>query len=83
MALHGNVAINAQTILYWSAKRIADGLPGCPNTYECEVWEPMTRQGWTFELKHDYEDGAAVLASKVLKAFSKEAKKDFKRQVRA
>ena len=83
MSLHGTVAINGWTLMHWSARRIKNGKNG-KNTYDCKVSLTATAGGdyyetipdtWQFTLKHKYEEGASVLAAKVLLAYTKRAAK--------
>jgi len=69
MALHGDVSINGDQILYWSARRMTPEIYDT-NEYEVEVFEHATAQTTRFKLKHKYDDGAAVLASSVLRHFN-------------
>ncbi len=71
MALHGDVEINGLRLMHWSARRI-DELEAGREVYEYEVVAiqfvcsniPVRRFDTTLE--HRYDDGAALLASKVL-----------------
>ena len=73
MALHGMVCVNGAVIGAWSAVR-GDNVTvtGGPLTYryryEVEFLPTATRRASRREgfLKHRFDDGAAVLASKVL-----------------
>jgi len=63
MALHGSIEINNQRIGYWYAQRILTSQFG-NHTYRWEAW----RDGHhvTGDLRHQYNDGAMMLAAKVL-----------------
>jgi len=69
MALHGDVSINGTMLLTWSARRLSPEIRET-NEYEVEVFERTTRETTRFKLKHTYADGAAVLASSVLRHFN-------------
>lgn len=69
MALHGDVSVNRQPILFWSARRLTPELTE-RNEYEVEVFDYATNETTRFKLKHKYEDGAAVLASSVLRQYN-------------
>lgn len=64
MSLHGSIEVNNQRVGYWQAQRVVTGEP---NVYNCEVnrvtGSPATHH---FQIEHRYEDGAIVLAAKVL-----------------
>lgn len=64
MSLHGPIMVNAQVIGMWSARRV---LTAEPNVYQCEVerFEGSPRSHH-FTIEHHYDDGAIVLAAKVL-----------------
>ena len=63
MALHGSIEVNHQRIGYWSVRRIMTS-PSGNHTYRWEAW----RDGHhvTGDLRHRYDDGAMLLAAKVL-----------------
>ena len=73
MALHGEVKINHQEILYWEAVRQSK-LGDEDKSYDYKV--QVHAEGGIFEgyLAHNYADGAAVLASKVLSWYANETK---------
>lgn len=64
MALHGSIEVNHQRIGYWSVRRIMT-CPSGNHTYRWEAW----RDGHhvTGDLRHRYDDGAMLLAAKVLR----------------
>lgn len=66
MSLHGSINVNTRAVGWWTARRVTNARS---NTYECCVdWTGVngTRQRHTFDLTHNYDDGAVVLAAKVL-----------------
>ena len=65
--LHGQLQINHRTIGTWQAQRIVTRESG-RHTYRWEVHHRDVRL--IGELTHRYDDGALVLASKVLAAAS-------------
>lgn len=69
MALHGDVSINGNQLLFWSARRLSPNIRET-NEYEIEVYEHATAETTRFKLKHKYKDGAAVLASAVLRQYN-------------
>ena len=69
MALHGDVSINGSELIVWSARRLSPNIRDI-NEYEVEVFEHATNETTRFKLKHTYKDGAAVLASAVLRTFN-------------
>lgn len=69
MALHGDISINGSKLIVWSARRLSPEIHEV-NEYEVEVFEHATRETARFKLKHTYSDGAAVLASAVLRHFN-------------
>lgn len=69
MALHGDVAINGNQILYWSARRTKPEIYDS-NEYEVEVFEHASGETVRFKLTHKYDDGAAILASSVLRHYN-------------
>lgn len=73
MSLHGPIQVNGDVIGRWVARRTTPHLdPDGTAIYECEVvmapWLDVT----IFNLKHRYDDGAVVLAAKVLTQAAKE-----------
>lgn len=71
MALHGEVKINGQAILVWSAVR-QEALddPGQRSTYQCEVLDVDKRLGRCFTVTHTFSDGAAVLLSIIMRRYN-------------
>lgn len=68
MSLHGSINVGDNAVGAWVARRTTYHRL-TTNTYECDVqW--FTPNGiplrHTFTLNHDYDDGAMVLAAKVL-----------------
>lgn len=67
MTLHGDLKVNGDPILTWAAQRIVDGIDGGPNLYtvalRSEQWGVPDEP---FIIEHQYDDGALVLAQKVL-----------------
>lgn len=65
MALHGEIKINSTTLVYWEARRLGprrtDGQP--------DLYKTLLREGNLIKrdhIEHRYEDGAAMLAARVL-----------------
>lgn len=67
MALYGEIKVNNQTVGWWSAVR---GQPHGEHhfRYGCEVERINPHDRCSFDVVHDYRDGAVVLAAKVLTA---------------
>lgn len=72
MALHGTVEINGDTLWTWSARRLSR-LPESENEYEVSLYAPNGESVKDGTLSHVYDDGAVVLAAKVLAWASGEA----------
>jgi hypothetical protein len=72
MGLHGELVVNSQPIGAWYACRTqppegsAEFMPDGVNVYECEVFRYEDGKKGKFMVKHNYSDGAFVLASKVM-----------------
>lgn len=67
MALHGEIKVNGVVIGEWSAVR--RGKTEEVNRYDCKVWYIDTehrRMNAKFAVTHKPQDGALVLASRVL-----------------
>lgn len=65
MTLHGTIEVNHQRIGYWYVQRIVTSQDG-NHTYR---WDArLHKRRVTGDLQHRYDDGAMVLASKVLTA---------------
>lgn len=70
LMLHGEIKVNHREVGYWQAVRL-DGLKLTQQTsnYRCNVTRRLIHGGYQrcdFNLTHRYDDGAAVLAAKVL-----------------
>jgi len=71
MALHGTIRVNGEAVVDWVAQRVADGIAGQPNTYLCSVvvdGQDLDEVA-PFTVLHDYDDGALLLAMKVLREY--------------
>ena len=67
MTLHGDISVNHQRIGWWDAQRITTSPDGL-HTYR---WRAKGDHGQlTGTLTHRYDEGAVVLASKVLAAYA-------------
>ena len=67
MALHGDISVNGAPLIQWSAQR-KQAVPREVNDYQVSVVdyrEKPARERRTL-ISHRYDDGAAVLAAKVL-----------------
>lgn len=66
--LHGEVKVNDKVVIHWQARR-TQPTPGDFNVYDCmvEQHEGGNIRSTTFTLGHWYKDGAATLASHVLR----------------
>ena len=73
MALHGDIGVNHHIIGTWSAQNA--GVRMDSGIYRCHVVY-TDRGGWEHErrffLMHNYDDGALVLAAKVLLEYEKQ-----------
>ena len=65
MSLHGTIKTNGQTLWTWSARRTS-WLPEIENEYEVALYAPTGESVKDGVLSHVYDDGAVVLAAKVL-----------------
>lgn len=73
--LSGKIEVDDTVIGWWKAKRQGEVNNDLGNTYNCEVQmfppcHPEQHRTDIFAVRHFYEDGAAVLASKVLWQFA-------------
>lgn len=70
MALHGDVSVNGNPVLYWSARRTSVEMKE-RNEYEVEVFttdDPYNIE--RYKVMHTYSDGAASLAATVLRHYN-------------
>lgn len=67
MALYGDLTVNGQRIGWWSATRAITGDDGW-HLYDCAA--AVHGVEWEGKLQHQHDDGAAVLACKVLTAYT-------------
>lgn len=65
MALHGDISVNGQELFTWVARRI-DYVTTEINDYEVDLYEPSGDGIKNTIISHRYDDGALVLAAKVL-----------------
>lgn len=66
MTLHGNISVNYKRIGWWDAQRITTD-PDGQHTYR---WRASADHGeLTGVLRHNYRDGATLLAALVLQAY--------------
>lgn len=65
MALHGDIRINGHELFTWAARRI-DVVTTEVNDYEVDLYKPSGDGIKNTILSHRYDDGALVLAAKVL-----------------
>lgn len=73
MALHGDISVNGEVIGRWQARRLTVHLdPDGTAEYDCAatVYADNPPRARTCRLTHRYDDGAMVLATKVLTALT-------------
>lgn len=70
MAIHGEIKINGSTVCHWHAVRVFSRESG-EHTYRWGVREVDGRRA-AGDLRHQYSDGAVVLAQRILAAAEKQ-----------